>query len=48
MIIWIVFGFWGFYTPQGAAYWPHGNMILLFVLLFLLGWHSFGFAIRGQ
>jgi hypothetical protein len=48
MLIWIVFGIWGIYTPQGAAYWPHGNMLLLFVLLFLLGWHSFGFMIRGQ
>jgi hypothetical protein len=48
MLIWLVFWGWGNFTPQGALYWGHGNWVLMFVLLFLLGWHSFGFAIRGQ
>lgn len=45
MVIWLVFGLWSNFTPQGALYWPHCNYILLFVLLFLLGWRAFGFMI---
>ena len=51
MLFWLVFGlYWNW--PQGAApapgwYWPVGSNLLLFILLFLLGWHAFGFPIRG-
>ena len=43
MILWLVFGFW--------AWWPitrdRGPSFLLWVLLFLLGWATFGFPIKG-
>ena len=48
MLIWILF--WGFGTwggPQGAGYWNRGSWLPLFVLLFLLGWATFGFMIQG-
>ncbi len=49
MIIWLVFGILGAMRPEvWGPYWPHGHSLFLFILLFLLGWHSFGFAIRGQ
>ena len=47
MIIWAVFG--GVWWRNGSA-WVYGwggNMLLLFVLLFLLGWHDFGFILQG-
>jgi len=46
-IIWLLFyGTWRF----GGGAWPHGenaNGFLLALLVFILGWHSFGFIIRG-
>lgn len=49
MLIWLVFGLMGYARPtEFGPYWVHGNSLFLFILLFLLGWHSFGFAIRGQ
>jgi len=48
MVIWLVFGWWGNYTDQGRIWYGHGSWVLTFILLFLLGWHSFGFVIRGQ
>lgn len=47
MVGWLIFGWWGNYTEQGKVYYGRGGWLLLFVLLFLLGWHSFGFVIRG-
>lgn len=47
MIIWIVF--YGVWWNRGAA-WSfgfYGNGLLLFVLLFLLGWNDFGFILQG-
>jgi hypothetical protein len=44
MIIWIVFGGWTNRTD--LAGWGRGNFFL-FVLLFLLGWATFGWPIRG-
>jgi hypothetical protein len=47
MILWLIFG--GVWRRQGAA-WVYGwggNMLLLFVLLFLLGWNDFGFILQG-
>ena len=44
MIIWFVL--WGVTTwgPWTNASWAPG--ILLFILLFLLGWHDFGFVVK--
>lgn len=46
MVIWIVFWGWG-RTAGGSPYWPIYNGWLLFILLFLLGWHQFGFIIHN-
>ena len=46
MLIWLVFGVWGNYTPQGQVYWVRGNSLFLFVLLALLGWGVFGFVVH--
>jgi hypothetical protein len=49
MLIWLVFGILGYMQPTTfGPYWGHGNSLFLFILLFMLGWHSFGFMIRGQ
>jgi len=42
-IISVVFGGWGSYTQ--AAWWSWGSWVLV-VLIFLLGWGVYGFAIR--
>lgn len=46
MVLW--FFSWAAFTWR-AQQWPwaiHANTFLFFVLLFLLGWHSFGFVIH--
>ena len=47
MILWAVFGFTYHSNPTvfGAWGWA-GHGFLLFILLFLLGWHDFGFVIH--
>jgi len=45
MILWFIFWGWTNWAPGGAAF-AWGPSILLFVLLFLLGWHDFGFVIH--
>ena len=47
MIFWLVFGWWGNYTDQGKIWYGHGSWLLIFILLFILGWHSFGFVVKG-
>jgi hypothetical protein len=49
MILWLVFGFWVFrpLPANPASYAPFGGHMLLWVLLFLLGWRVFGFVIQG-
>jgi hypothetical protein len=46
MIFWFVFG-WFRDNPAFQGYGPFGHNFLLFVLLFLLGWHAFGFVIHA-
>ena len=50
MIFWIVCGFGYWRGIGGPAYTPGllgGFGLFLFILLFLLGWHSFGFIVQG-
>jgi hypothetical protein len=47
MILWLVFGFWQWRPTAPANYAPFGGHLLLWVLLFLLGWRAFGFVIQG-
>jgi len=43
MLIWLVFGGWVNWTP--ANYRPFGGHLLLWFLLFLIGWEVWGFPI---
>jgi hypothetical protein len=45
MILWFVFWGWTTWGPGGSAF-SWGPSIFLFALLFLLGWHDFGFVIK--
>jgi hypothetical protein len=46
MVIWLILGLVP--VPEGAGrYWPWGGNLLLFILLFLLGWKAFGSPIQG-
>jgi hypothetical protein len=50
-IFWILmiltfFG-WGWGRPWSGPVWGWGPNLLVFVLLFLLGWHAFGFVIHN-
>lgn len=47
MVLWLIFGFVWYRNGAGWAYGQNGNMLLLFVLLFLLGWSEFGFILQG-
>lgn len=49
MLLWLVFGIWSFRgAPANPALWPYaGGSVLIFVLLFLLGWKTFGWPIAG-
>jgi len=40
MLLWLVF--WGLSTWGPLGPYPWGHNILLFILLFLLGWQAFG------
>ena len=53
MLIWLIFGFAynsgmvaGWTDARGTRYGLWGNSLLLFVLLLLLGWQTFGAPIR--
>jgi hypothetical protein len=51
LLFWILmilslFG-WGYARPWAAGGWGWGSGFLVFVLLFLLGWHDFGFVIHN-
>lgn len=45
MVIWFLFGFYA--TPKGDNYrWVIGGNLLLFLIIFILGWSEFGFVIQ--
>ncbi len=50
MFLWLIFGFFFFWPIETAglvAWRPIGGNVLLFILLFLLGWKVYGFPIHG-
>lgn len=48
MILWLIFGlYWNRTDLQGGKYGVVGGNLLLFVLLFLLGWKVFGFILTS-
>ena len=47
MLLWLVFEFWGFYSPPADARWRGwGSSFFLFILFLLLGWKVFGAPIH--
>lgn len=47
MVLWLVFGLWSAWPDAGTRnFRPLGGSLLLFVLLFLLGWKAFGFILQ--
>lgn len=51
MILWVLFGVYWKWPASGTndarSFGPVGGTVLLFVLLFLLGWKTFGFIVSG-
>jgi hypothetical protein len=48
MILWLVFGlYWNRADLRGGNYGLAGGNLMLFIVLFLLGWKVFGFPIQG-
>jgi hypothetical protein len=48
MILWILFGlYWNSNEFKAGNYGFFGGNLMLFILLFLLGWATFGFVIQG-
>lgn len=49
MLLWLIFGAWSLWPRAGEVMWaPIGGSLLLFVLLFLLGWQVFGFIVKDK
>jgi hypothetical protein len=46
MIAWLLFGLWAFWPSSGGTYRPLGFNAMLFILLGLLGWQSFGQPVK--
>jgi hypothetical protein len=47
MVIWLLFGlYWHRGDLRGGSYGVVGGNLMLFVLLFLLGWKTFGFILQ--
>jgi hypothetical protein len=46
MILWLLFGLWAFWPSGGGNFRPLGFNALLFVLLALLGWQTYGPAVK--
>ena len=48
MVLWFLFGLYLNWPKTGEPPWAFfGGNLLLFILLFLLGWKVFGFVIQG-
>lgn len=47
MILYAVFGIFPNFPNDNSGWKPFGGSLLLFILLFLLGWRTFGFVIQG-
>jgi hypothetical protein len=48
MILWALFGIaWNSNSGAFGSWGLWGNWLLLFVLFFILGWHDFGFVVKG-
>jgi hypothetical protein len=52
LLFWILMIIWAFFDarsnwPVNGGYGPIGSRLLLFVLLFLLGWNCFGFVVHN-
>ena len=48
MILWLLFGlYWNRADLRGGNYGLVGGNVMLFIVLFLLGWKVFGFPIQG-
>jgi hypothetical protein len=49
-VLWLlglIFGFWQWAPNTPANYRPFGGHILLWLLLFIIGWRVFGFVVQG-
>ena len=46
MLLWIL-GYIGSVYSPGTYPWPHASNLMLLILLFLLGWHAFGFIVHA-
>ena len=46
MIVSLAFWGWGAWSGSSNPYWPISHGVLVFVLLFLLGWSEFGFVLH--
>ena len=47
MLLWIISWAAGQWGSQQFPWAVHANGLLFFILLFLLGWHAFGFIVRS-
>lgn len=45
MLVYLIYGVWKNYTPGSLNYRRFGGHLLLWLLLFLLGWQVFGFPV---
>ena len=47
MFLWLIFGIWSNYgTIRSGQWYPFGGNLLLWILLLILGWATFGAPIR--
>jgi hypothetical protein len=50
MLVWLIFGLWVFWPANnstGGAFAPVGVNLILFLLIGLLGWKTFGPPLQG-
>ncbi len=48
VVLWFVFGlYWNSGDIRAGNFGVFGGNLLLFILIFLLGWKTFGFIIQG-